>query len=151
MSSLKDVVTEQKDRLVVEAGKAMAQKAFDDLTLSPEARAARDAEASAARSKQIVKIVLGGVVALFVVVVGLRLAFALWKLFLLVGIAGAVGAGVWFTFKPQLTAWQQRRLAEHNARELERTAHARAEAEANTARAAQQKLDDELARLKRQL
>jgi hypothetical protein len=151
MSSLKDVVTEQKERLVVEAGKAMAKKAIDDLTLSPEARAARDAEASALRSKQIVKLVLGGVVAVFVVVVGLRLAFALWKLFLLVGIVGAVGAGAWFTFKPQLTAWQQRRLAERNARELERTASARAEAEANTARAAQQKLDDELARLKRQL
>jgi hypothetical protein len=58
---------------------------------------------------------------------------------------------VWFTFKPQLTAWQQRRLAEQSARELERTALARADAEAQAARAAQQKLDDELARLKRQL
>jgi hypothetical protein len=151
MSSLKDVVTEQKERLVVEASKAMAKKAIDDLTLSPEERAARDAEAAAGRSKQIVKVVIGGVVALVVVVVGLRLAFALWKLFLLAGIVGAVGAGVWFTFKPQLTAWQQRRLAEQNARELERTASARAEAEANAARAAQQKLDDDLARLKRKL
>jgi hypothetical protein len=151
MSSLKEAVSEQKERLVLEAGKAMAKKAIDDLTLSPQERAARDADAAAARSKQIVKVVIGGVVALIVVVVGLRLAFALWKLFLLVGIVGAVGAGVWFTFKPQLTAWQQRRLAEQNARELQRTAASRAHAEAHAARAAQQKLDDDLARLKRQL
>ncbi len=129
----------------------MAKKAIDDLTLSPEERAARDAAAAAGRSKQLLKVVLGGVVALVIVVVGLRLALALWKLALLVGVVGAVGAGVWFTFKPQITAWQQRRLAEKHARELERTATARAEAEANVARAAQQKLDDELARLKRQL
>lgn len=151
MSSLKEAVAEQKERLVVEAGKAMAKKAIDDLTLTPEERAAREAEVAASRSQQMVKVIIGGVVALIVVVVGLRLAFALWKLLLLVGVVGAIGAGVWFTFKPQLTAWQQRRLAERTARELERTAQARAEAEANAARAAQQKLDDELARLKRQL
>ena len=149
--SVEQKLAEQKDRLVVEAGKAMARRALDDLTLSPEEKAARAAEDEATRKKRLVKIVLGAVVGLVVVIGVLRLMAALWVYAILAVVVGGIGTLGYFAVQPKLEAVKQRRLADAAAAEEARTADARAAAAARAVADQQQKLDDDLARLKRSL
>ncbi|HEY1098900.1 MAG TPA: hypothetical protein VGF99_08220 [Myxococcota bacterium] len=148
---LNERLNEQKDRLVIEAGKAMAKKAFDDALLSPEEKAARAAVDEANRKQTMIKIVVGGVVGLVALVVVLRVMAALWVYAIGAAVLAGIGAVAYFTLQPKLAALQQRRLADAAAAEAARTADERAAAALKAERDAKQKLDDELARLKRQV
>jgi len=149
--SVEQKLNEQKDRLVVEAGKTMARRALDDLTLSPEEKAAREAEAEANKKKRLVKVVLGAVVGIVVVIGALRLMAALWVYAILAVVVGGIGTLGYFAVQPKLAAMKQRRLADAVAAEEARTADARAAAAAKAVADQKQKLDDELARLKRSI
>lgn len=147
--SIEDKVSAQKDRLVVEAGKAMARRAIDDLTLSPQEKTARAAQDEAGKKQRLVKIVLGAVVGIVVVIGVLRLMAALWVYAILAVVVGGIGTLGYFALQPKLEAAKQRRLADAAAAEEARTADARAAAAAKAVADQKQKLDDELARLKR--
>ncbi len=149
--SLDNKVSEQKERLMLEAGRAMARRAVDDLTMSPEEKAARAAEDEAGKKKRLVKIVLGAVVGVVVVVGVLRLMAALWVYAILAAVVGGIGALGYFALQPKLEAMKQRRLADAAAAQDARTADARAAAATKAVADQKQKLDDELARLKRSI
>ena len=142
---------ESKARLAVDAAKKVAQSAIEDLTLSPEEKQKKDEQSSADRKKLLIKVVLGATV---VAVVGITLMNLFARLWIygvgLVVLAGVGGAGYLYA-KPKLAAWNDRRLAGARAEAAE------AEREAGLARAEQQKqlaakkLEDDLARLKKQV
>jgi hypothetical protein len=149
--ALADELEKSKQKLVNEAGRALVQKTIDDLTLSPEEKARRAAEDEAASRLRMVKLILGGVGVLVVGVVIMRLLARLWLWGIALLIVGGVAAAAWFAFKPQLEAFKAKRLAARAEADAARTAAAR-EAAARKAEAdAKQKLEDELARLKKQV
>lgn len=149
--ALAEELEKSKQKLVNEAGRALVQKAVDDLTLSPEEKARRAAEDEAASRLRLVKLILGGVAVLVVGVVVMRLLARLWLWGIALLIVGGVAAAAWFAFKPQLEAFKAKRLAARAEADAARTAAAR-EAAARKAEAdAKQKLEDELARLKKQV
>jgi len=149
--ALADELEKSKQKLVNEAGRALVKKTIEDLTLSPEEKARRAAEDEAASRLRMVKLILGGVFVLVVGVVIMRLLARLWLWGIALLIVGGVGAAAWFAFKPQLEAWKAKRLAARAEAEAARTAADR-EAAARKAEAdAKQKLEDELARLKKQV
>lgn len=149
--ALADELAKSKQKLVNEAGAALVRKAVDDLTLSPEEKARRAAEAEAASRLRLVKLILGGVGVLVIGIVIMRLLARLWLWGIGLLIVGGVGAAAWLAFKPQLEAWKAKRLAARAEAEAARAAAAR-EAAAKKAEAdAKQKLEDELARLKQRV
>lgn len=146
-----DELEKSKQKLVKEAGRALVKKTIDDLTLSSEEKAHRDAEDEAASRLRMVKLILGGVGVLVVGIVIMRLLARLWLWGIGLVILGGVGAAAWFAFKPRLEAFKAKRLAARAEAEAARGAAAR-EAAARKAEAdAKQKLEDELARLKKQV
>ncbi len=146
---------DEKQQLALQAGKQLAQRALDTLTLSDDEKQERAQKDSSSRKLLLIKVVLGGTA---VVVVGITLMNLVAKLWLylvaLVVIAGIGGAG-YLVLKPRLTAllksWNDKRT------EGARLQHAEHEARALVAAIEQQKaqaktrLDDDLARLKKQL
>jgi hypothetical protein len=144
--ALADELEKSKQKLVNEAGRALVQKTIDDLTLSPEEKARRAAEDEAASRMRMVKLILGGVGILVVGVVIMRLLARLWLWGIALVVVGGVAAAAWFAFKPQLEAFKAKRLAARAEAAAARDAAAR-KAEAD----AKQKLEDELARLKKQV
>ena len=137
------------------AGKAMAKRALDDLTLSPEQKQQRAHEDEAKRRSRKIKIILGGVIGIVAVLSLMSVLAALWKyavgLLLVLGIGGAG----WLFDKPKLAALKARATARLEAKKADERAASEAEAKAkaeaaaaDAARAKQQKLEDELAALK---
>jgi hypothetical protein len=148
-------------KVALSAGKDLARRALDDLTLSPEQKAARDQQAARTTKKRLV---LGVVAVTAVAVVGIGLLQLLASLWLwaigFVVVAGVLGV-VALLVKPRIDAIVARVRGAHAERTARALAAARqkeqqqAEAEAHAreqaAKAqAAQKLEDELARLKRQ-
>ncbi len=137
------------------AGKAMAKRALDDLTLSPEEKERRAKEDEGKRRSRKVKLILGGVVAVVAVLSLMSVLAALWKYAVgLLLVLGLGGAG-WLVAKPKLQALKARATARLEARRADERAAdeaaAKASAEqaaADAARAKHQKLEDELAALK---
>ena len=137
------------------AGKAMAKRALDDLTLSPEQKQQRAHEDEAKRRSRKIKIILGGVIGIVAVLSLMSVLAALWKyavgLLLVLGIGGAG----WLFAKPKLAALKARATARLEAKKADERAASEAEAKAkaeaaaaDAARAKQQKLEDDLAALK---
>ena len=149
--ALADELAKSKQKLVNEAGRALVQKAVNDLTLSPEEKASRAADDEAASRLRMVKVVLGGVFVLVVFIVIMRLLARLWLWGIGLLILGGVGAATWFALKPQLEAWKAKRLVARTVAEAARTAADREAKNRKAEAEARQKLDDELARLKRQV
>ena len=137
------------------AGKAMAQRALDDLTLTPEEKARREAESARKRRNLKIKLAIGGVVGVVVLLSAMSVLAALWKYaLLLLFVAGVGGAGYWFA-RPKIAALKQKATARLEARKLEERATAEAEARVAAEKAAadaaakkKQKLEDDLAALK---
>jgi hypothetical protein len=149
--ALADELEKSKQKLVNEAGRALVQKTIDDLTLSPEEKARRAAEDEAASRMRMVKLILGGVGILVVGVVIMRLLARLWLWGIALVVVGGVAAAAWFAFKPQLEAFKAKRLAARAEADAARTAAARDAAARKAEADAKQKLEDELARLKKQV
>jgi len=144
-------------RAALDAGRAMARRALDDLTLSPDERAARDAAAARATKKKLVLAVVGVTVVAVVGIGLLQLIASLWLYAIgFAVIAGVVGVGA-LLLKPRLDAWKARLLSARQAKEADALVAAQQQQQAQAAAAAAaakqqaaQKLEDELARLKRQ-
>ena len=160
--ALSDEVERRKQQLVEQAGKAMLDKTvkgvIDDLTLSPEEKAKRAADDEAGSKTRLVKIVLGVTGALVAGIVVLKVLAAVWMYGIALIVLAGLGTAGYLVARPKLEAMKQQRLEARNQRELERTADDRAKAadEAKAAverskAAAAQKLEDDLARLKRQV
>lgn len=149
--SVTNELEKTRQKLVNEAGKAMVKKAVDDLMRSPEEKAHDAAQDEAAARLRMVKLILGGVGVVVVGIVVMRLLMRLWLWGIAIAIVGGLGAAAWFTVKPQLQAWKAKRLAAWTQAEAARTERAREDAEREAAAAAKRTLDDELARLKKQL
>jgi hypothetical protein len=149
--SVTNELEKTRQKLVNEAGKAMVKKAIDDLVQSPEEKRHQAAQDEAAARMRVVKVILGGVGVVVVGIVVMRVLMRLWLWGIAIAIVGGLGAAAWFTFKPQLHAWQAKRLAVRAQAEAARTEQARHDAARDAAAAAQRSLDEELARLKKQL
>jgi hypothetical protein len=160
--ALSDEVERRKQQLVEQAGKAMLDKTvkgvIDDLTLSPEEKAKRAADDEAGSKTRLVKVVLGVTAALVAGIVILKVLAAVWMYGIALIVLAGLGTAGYLVARPKLEAMKQQRLEARNQRELERTADDRAKAadEAKAAAerskaAAAQKLEDDLARLKRQV
>ena len=147
--ALSDEVERRKQQLVEQAGKAMLDKTvkgvIDDLTLSPEEKAKRAAVDEAGSKTRLVKVVLGVTAALVAGIVILKVLAAVWMYGIALIVLAGLGTAGYLVARPKLEAMKQQRLEAANQRELERTAADRAKA------AAAQKLEDDLARLKRQV
>jgi hypothetical protein len=147
--ALSDEVERRKQQLVEQAGKAMLDKTvkgvIDDLTLSPEEKAKRQADDEAGSKTRLVKVVLGVTAALVAGIVILKVLAAVWMYGIALIVLAGLGTAGYLVARPKLEAMKQQRLEARNQRELERTADDRAKA------AAAQKLEDDLARLKRQV
>ncbi len=149
--ALEEAADSAKRKFVEQAGKAMVKNAIDDLTLSPEQKAARDAENEKTNRMRLVKIILAVMAVVVGGVVLMKLMAQLWLYAIgFVVVAGLAGAG-YLVGKPKLAALKQARLAAAAAREEERTRDEREQAAANKVKAEKQKLEDDLARLKQQL
>ena len=160
--ALSEEVERRKHQLVDQAGKAMVDRAvkgvIDDLTLSPEEKAKRAADDEAGSKTRLVKVVLGVTAALVAGIVILKVLAAVWMYGIALIVLAGLGTAGYLVARPKLEAMKQQRLEAKNQRELERTADDRAkaadEAKAVVERskaAAAQKLEDDLARLKRQV
>jgi hypothetical protein len=160
--ALSDEVERRKQQLVEQAGKAMLDKTvkgvIDDLTLSPEEKAKRAADDEAGSKTRLVKLVLGVTAALVAGIVILKVLAAVWMYGIALIVLVGLGTAGYLVARPKLEAMKQQRLEAATKRELERTADDRAKAadEAKAAAerskaAAAQKLEDDLARLKRQV
>jgi len=144
-----------KQKLVEEAGRAMVKGAIDDLTLTPEEREAKAKEKAAGDKSMLIKAILGvtGVVVAGIVIMKVLAALWLYGIALVV-IAGLGGVG-YLVARPKIEAFKQQRLAAQQQRlaakaeadSVRERAAAEAAVEAQK-RAAQQRLEDELAKLK---
>lgn len=137
------------------AGKAMAKRALDDLTASPEERAQREADDAKKKRNLKLKLVLGGVIGVVVVLSAMSVLAALWKYAIALLLVTGVAGGGYFFAKPKLLALKQKATARLEAKKLEERAAAEEQAKVAAAKAAadavvakKQKLEDELAALK---
>lgn len=138
------------------AGKAMAKRALDDLTLSPEEKAKRDQESANKKRNLKIKLAIGGVVGVVVVLSLMSVLAALWKYAIVLLLVAGVGGGGYLFARPKIAALKQKATARLEAgRAAERAAaleQAKAQADkaaADALLAKQQKLEDELASLKK--
>jgi hypothetical protein len=160
MADLKDLagsaVEGASQKAVLSAGKEMARRALEDMTLSPEEKQKRDEERASARKKTLVKWGVIGVGGVVLVLSLMSVLAKLWVYALGLLVVAGIGAAGYFTLKPKIAALKQRatarleakKRAEDEAKALE-AAEAHKKAVADAARAKQQKLEDELLALKK--
>lgn len=156
MVDLKGLAEEASHKAALAAGKDMARRALEDLTLSAEEKQRREQERTRARQKTLLKLVAVGAVGLVVVLSVMSLLAKLWMFAIGALVVAGVGAGAYFALKPRLAAWRSRATARleqkkraQEAEQLRLEAAAQEKARVDAERARQQKLEDELAALKR--
>ena len=119
------------------------------LQTGSEEKRARAAERSGALKKNLIKYGIIGVVG---VVMLLSLAIALshlWAYAIGLLIVGGIGAGGYFYLKPKVIALKERTTARLTAKKTEQAAVDKEQAAKNAVAAKQQKLEDELAALRK--
>ncbi len=141
--------------VVLAAGKAMAKRTLDDLTMSPEEKRQRDEESQQDRRSRKIKLMVGGVIAVVAVLSLMSVLAALWKYAIGVLLVLGVGGAGYLFARPKIAALKQRAAARLGAKKAEERALAEHEAKVAADKAAaaavnakQQKLEDELAALK---
>lgn len=137
------------------AGKAMAKRALDDLTLTPEQKREREAADADRRRNLKIKLAIGGVACVVLGLAAMSVLAALWKYAIVLLLAAGVGGAGYLFAKPKLAALKHKATARLEARKAEERATAEQAAKAAADQAAadavaakQQKLEDELASLK---
>ena len=145
MADLKDL----SSQAAVSAGKDMAKRALEDLTLSPEEKAKRDEERAGARKRTLIKWGAIGVVGVLALVSLVGALASLWYYALGLLVVGGLGAGAYFYAKPKVRALREKAQARLAARSAAEEQEARERAVRDAAAAKQKKLEDELAALKR--
>lgn len=149
MADLKDLAEGASQRAALAAGKEMAKRALEDLTLTDEERATRDEEKKAARKMTMVKVVAVGVVGVIAVLALMSVLAKLWLYALGLLIVGGIGAAGYFYVKPKLKALKAKATARLQERNAASEAEAREKAARDAVTAKQTKLEDELAALKK--
>ena len=151
------LAADASQRAALNAGRELARRALDDLALSPEERAARDAR-QARSTKQKLGLAVVGVTVVGVVAIGLmQLIASLWLYAIGLVVVGGLGGVAFLLLRPRLEAVRQRLLAARSERaaaaqkaaEEQQRQQALAQA-AQAKRQAAERLEDELARLKQQ-
>lgn len=146
---------DQKQKLAALAGKSMARNALqgvvDDLTLSPEEKQQRDDERAATNKMRLVKVILGVTFAGVALLTLMSLFAKLWAYAVILMVLAGVGGAGYLVVKPKLKAWNDQRLAGARAEQAEREARAAVTAAAEQKALAAKKLEDDLARLKKQV
>jgi hypothetical protein len=149
MADLKDLAGDASQRAALAAGTQMAKRALEDLTLTAEEKAQRDDERKKRRNQALLKYGIVGVVGIVAVFSLMSALASLWMYALGLLVVFGLGAGAYFYAKPKVLALKARaaaRLAERNVAQ-EAADQERAARDAVTAK--QQKLEDELAALKK--
>lgn len=148
-------IEDEKAKLVAAslggAAKNMARAAIEDLTLSEDEKKAKEEQASSDRKKLLIKVVLGATVGLVVVITLMNLFAKLWAYLVVLVVLGGIGGAGYLYVKPKLKAWNDKRLAASRADEEERARVAALEGLERQKQQAAKKLEDDLARLKKQL
>lgn len=134
-----------KTEAALAAGKDMAKRALDQLTMSDEEKEEKKGD----RKKTLIKY---GAIGLFGLVLVLSLMSVLAKFWVyafgLLVVAG-VGAGGYFYLRPKVRALKDKATARLNAGKAEREAEAQEKAVVDAAAAKQKKLEDELEALRK--
>ncbi len=176
MGDLKEIVDGVATKAAIAAGKDAAKRAAKELLSSDEDIAAKEPERDEQRKGRRTKLLVYGVLGLFLVVGVIGLLLSYWQWFLLAGLAGLGGLYGWWRLRKRLAARKEAadeasraaQAAEAEATRraaLEETERARvasakqlAEARAEEARAAlearaadEQAVEDELAAMKARL
>ena len=149
MADLKDLAEGASQRAALSAGKEMAKRALEDLTMTAEEKAERDEQTKSARKKTLVKVVAVGVVGVVAVLSLMSVLASLWMYALGLLVVGGLGAGAYFYAKPKLKALKAKAAARLSERNAASEAEARELAAKNAVTAKQQRLEDELAALKK--
>ena len=156
------VLDDEKQKLALQAGKQMAQRALDSLTMTEEEKAQQAKEDADKRKMLLVKVILGVTAVIVVGITVMSLVATMWPyLVALIAVAGVSGAG-YLVLKPKvqarLQAWNEKRTegdrlkaAEQAARDQVAAAEKHKQLVAQQKLDAHKKLDDDLARLKKQL
>ena len=156
MTDLKDLVDGASSKAALAAGKELAKRALDDLTLSDEERAAGDEVKSGDRKKALLKYGVIGVLGVVLVLSLMSVLAKLWVYALgLLVVAGVGGAGYLYV-KPKVKALQAKASARLHAKSdaaakvaVEQALLAAEQAKLDAVAAKKQKLEDELMALKR--
>jgi Flp pilus assembly protein TadB len=158
MADLKSLAEGATQKAALAAGKEMARRAIDDLTLSPEEKQKRDEEAAAARKKSLLKYGVIGVIGVVAVLSVMSLLAKLWMYAIGFLVVAGIGGAGYLALKPKIEALKQRALAGREARrkaEEERKQLEAAQAAALAAERAklekEKKLEDELLALKKKV
>jgi len=134
-----------KTEAALAAGKSIAKKAIEDLTSTDEEKAEKKGE----RKKTLIKYGVIGVVGIVAVLALMSVLAKLWMYALGLLVVLGIGAGGYFYVKPKVVALKQRATARlHAKKDADDAANAvKALEDAKVAKA--QKLEDELAALKK--
>ncbi|MDP2342780.1 MAG: hypothetical protein Q8O67_17625 [Deltaproteobacteria bacterium] len=149
---------DEKQKLALKAGKDFAQRALENLTMTEEEKAARAEEDAQKRKILLVKIILGATAVVAGGITLVSLFAAMWPyLVALIVMAGIGGAG-YLVAKPKLKAWNEARTAGDRLEAAEREKLEAVKAVEQQKLlvekqkvAAAKKLEDDLARLKKQI
>lgn len=147
--ALSDEVARRKQQLVAKAGEAALRDMVDTLTLSPEERAAREAQRAASNRVLYAKVALGATVALVALLVLMKVFAALWLYGIALVVLAGLGVVLYFVGRPKLEALRARWQAARAAKAQAQQAAAREAEAARKVEAERQQIEDELARLKR--
>ncbi len=146
---MSDEVARRKQQLVAKAGEAALRDMVDTLTLSPEERAAREAQRAAGNRVLYAKVALGATVALVALLVLMKVFAALWLYGIALVVLAGLGVVLYFVGRPKLEALRARWQAARAAKAQAQQAAAREAEAARKVEAERQQIEDELARLKR--
>jgi hypothetical protein len=147
--AMSDEVARRKQQLVAKAGEAALRDMVDTLTLSPEERAAREAQRAAGNRVLYAKVALGATVALVALLVLMKVFAALWLYGIALVVLAGLGVVLYFVGRPKLEALRARWQAARAAKAQAQQAAAREAEAARKVEAERQQIEDELARLKR--
>jgi hypothetical protein len=149
---------DEKQKLALKAGKELAQRALETLTMTDEEKQKRAEEDAQKRKILLVKVILGATAVVAGGITLVSLFAAMWPyLVALVVMAGIGGAG-YLVAKPKLKAWTEARTAGDRLEAAEREKLEAVKAVEQQKLlvekqkvAAAKKLEDDLARLKKQI
>lgn len=136
-------------RTALAAGKEMAKRALEDLTLTSAQKQEREGARKRSRTKTLLKVIGVAVVGVVAALSLMSLLANLWMYALGLLVVGVLAGGGYLYVKPKVMALKARAAARLNARTSASDAAARARLVQEAALAKDKKLEDELAALKK--
>jgi len=149
VSDLKNIADSVGAKAALNAGKDIAKRAIEDLTLSDEEKQQRADERAAGRKKTLIKYGVIGVGGIVLVLSLISVLSQLWMYALGLLVVAGIGAGGYFYLRPKVRALKARATAKLTAKRDADAVVAKERAVVDAAAAKKQKLEDELAALKK--